>query len=169
MSATEREVVENNRTFWTVYIVIAIISLLLIGGVIYIARKPAAGVQQTRLEGALRAGAPDFEKSKARITVDTPLATIGDRAIGDKVMKLTTTVRNFTDKTIDGLEMRGAVVDPEGNKIKERTVVVIPNNATGITELEPNKFLAVPILLEGISKEADPANFSMEVTAVRFK
>lgn len=169
MSTFDKEVEENNRTLWTIYIVIAIISLLLIGGVVYIARKPASGVQQTRLEGALRAGSPDFEKSKARITVDKPEAMEGARAIGDIVMTLTTTVRNFTGKTIDGLEMRGAVVDLEGNTVKERTVVVIPNTAAGITELEPNKVLAVPILLEGMSKDADRANISMEVTAIRFR
>lgn len=170
MSTTKQEVVENNRTLWTIYIVVGIISLLLIGGVFYIARKPVAtGAEQTKLEGALRAGSPDFDKYIARITVDKPDAMVGVRTIGDIVMTLTTTVRNFTGKTIDGLEMRGAVVDLEGNTVKERTVIVVPNTATGIQELEPNKTLAVPILLEGMSKEADRANIKMEVTAIRFK
>jgi hypothetical protein len=84
-------------------------------------------------------------------------------------MTLTTTVRNFTGKTIDGLEIRGSVVDLEGNTVKDRTVVVIPGVAQGVDSLEPNKTLAVPILLEGMSKEADRANIKMEVTAIRFR
>lgn len=171
MSTTERDTAESNRTLWTIYAVVGVISLILIGGVIFIAkRKPVAtNAEQPKLEGALRSGSPDFEKYKALITVDKPEATEGTRAIGDIVMTLTTTVRNFTGKTIDGLEMRGAVVDLEGNTVKERTVVVIPNDVAGVPDLEHNETLAVPILLEGMTKEADRANIKMEVTAVRFK
>jgi hypothetical protein len=170
MSTTEQQAVENDRTLWTIYVVVGVISLLLVGGIIYIARRPAAtNTQQNKLEGALRAGTRDFEKYKALITVDKPEATEGARAIGDIVMTLTTTVRNFTGKTIDGLEIRGSVVDLEGNTVKDRTVVVIPGVAQAVDSLEPNKTLAVPILLEGMSKEADRANIKMEVTAIRFR
>lgn len=170
MSTTKRDIADSKRTIWIIYVIVGIISLLLVGGIVYIAKKPGAtGAQQAKLDGALRSGSPDFEKYRALITVDTPEATEGARAIGDIQMRLTTTVRNFTGKTIDGLEMRGAVVDLEGNTVKERTVIVIPNNARGIQELENNKTLDVPIVLEGMSKEADRANIRMEVTAVRFK
>lgn len=170
MSPNELGVDENKSTLKTIYIVVAVISVLLVGGVIYIAKKPAApGAQQAKLENALRPGSPDFEKYKALITVDKPEATEGVRGIGDVVMRLTTTVRNFTGKTIDGLEMRAAVVDIQGNTVKERTVIVVPNPATSVEELEPNKTLAVPITLEGMSKDADRANIKMEVTAIRIK
>lgn len=170
MAATEQYAVENNRTRRTIYVVVGIISLLLVGGIVYIAKRPTAtGAQQAKLEGALRPGSPEFEKYKALITVDKPEATEGARAIGDIVMTLTTTVRNFTGKSISGLEMRGAVIDLEGKTVKERMVIVVPNTATNVDELEPNKTLAVPILIEGMSKEADRANIKMEVTAIRFK
>ena len=170
MSTTERDIAESKRAIWIVYVVVGIISLLLVGGIVYIAKRPGAtGTQQAKLEGALRPGSPDFEKYKALIFVVPPEATEGARAIGDIQMRLTTTVKNFTGKTIDGLEMRGAVVDMEGNTVKERTVIVIPNDARGIQELENNKTLDVPIVLEGMSKEADRANIKMEITAIRVK
>lgn len=170
MSTTERDTAESKRTIWIIYVIVGIISLFLIGGIVYIARRPGAtGIVQVKLDGALRSGSPDFEKYKALISVDKPEATWGPRAIGDIQMRLTTTVRNFTGKTIDGLEMRGTVVDMEGNTVKERTIIVIPNNARGVLELDPNKTLEVPIVLEGMSKEADRANIKMEITAVRFK
>jgi hypothetical protein len=170
MSAHERDVAENNRTLWIIYGVIGIISLLLVGGIIFIARKPVAtNIAQSKLEGALRSGSPDFEKYKALITVDTPEADESARAIGDIAMTLRTTVRNFTGRTINGLEVRGVVVDLANNPVKERSLVVIPSGATGVSELDPNKTLAVTIYLEGISKEADRANIKMEITAVRFK
>jgi hypothetical protein len=169
MATTEPDL-EKDGTRRIVLIAVVIISLLLIGGLIYIAKTPSTGgTGQPQLEGALRAGSPDFEKYKALIKVDDPEATEGARAIGDIVMQLTTTVRNFTGKTITGLEMRGAVVDLQGNPVKERTVIVIPNTFAGITELENNKTIPVKINIEGMSKDADRANIKMEVTAIRVK
>lgn len=170
MSATERNIAENNRTVWMIYIIVGVISLILIGGIIYVAKRPGTdSVELARIDGALRLGSPEFEKYKGLITLDKPEATQGARAIGDIQMKLTTTVRNFTGKTIDGLEMRGAVVDSAGNTVKERIVIVIPNKTRGVDELEPNKTLDVPIILEGMSKEADRADIKMEIVAIRFK
>jgi hypothetical protein len=169
MSTTERDINEPNRTTRTIYLIVGIASILLIAAIVYIAKRPGATpVEQAKLEGAFRPGSPEFEKDVARINVDKPEATEGARAIGDIQMRLVTTVRNFTGKTITGLEMRGAVVDIEGNTVKERTVIVVPNSARGIQELKPNKTLEVPIVLEGMSKEADRANIKMEVTAFRF-
>lgn len=170
MATTEQDVERDGTRRWIV-IVVAVISLLLVGGLIYIAKSPSTGggSGQQQLEGALRAGSPDFEKYKALIRVDEPEATEGARAIGDIVMELTTTVRNFTGKTITGLEMSGAVVDMQGNPVKERKVVVIPNSFAGVAELENNKTMPVKINIEGMSKEADRANIKMEVTAIRVK
>ncbi len=81
-------------------------------------------------------------------------------------MTLQTTVRNFTGRTITGLEMRAAVVDLQGQPVKERTVIIIPNRQT---ELEPNRTLLVPIVIDGMSKEADRANIVMEVAAIKIK
>ncbi len=156
----------------TIFIVVGLATLLILGGIIYLMSRPdtggtAAGGQ--RLEGALRAGSPDFEKYRPLLRTDDPDATEGTRAIGDIVMTLHTTARNFTGRTINGLEVRAAVVDLSGKPIKERTVVVVPNRSTGLTELQPNKTLPVFITLEGFSKSDVRANIKMEVTALKLK
>ena len=51
-------------------------------------------------------------------------------------MNLQTTVRNFTGRTVNGLEVKAAVVDGEGKPVKQRTVVVIP---TKQAELLPER------------------------------
>ena len=86
--------------------------------------------------------------------------------MGDTVMSLHTTVRNFTGRTLNGLEIRAAVVDHQGKPVKERTVVVIP---TKQAELEPNKTMLVQVMLEGMSDTDDRANIKMEVTGFKFK
>ncbi len=174
MSTTENNINKRERSRNTPFIISAIIGLLLIAGLFaYIKTRPApapyTGPPQQRLEGALRAGAPEFEQVKQRIGVDEPEATEGGRVVGDIVMTLTTTVRNFTGRTINGLEMRAAVVDLEGKPIKERFVIVLPNPGKNVTELEPNKTLPVAIVIEGFSKTDVRANIQMEVTGVKFK
>ena len=85
-------------------------------------------------------------------------------------MTLQTTVRNFTGRTLTGLEIYAAVVDLQGNPVKERTVIVIPSRRPGSpAELEPNQTMVVPIVIDGMSKEADRANIKMEVAAIKVR
>ena len=134
MAAPDREG-ESNRT---IIIVVAVVAAVLIAGVFYVLmRLGSSGPSvNTGLQGAIRAGSPQFEEYKSKIIRDDPEATEAKRALGDIVMTLQTTVRNLTGKTLTGLEIRAAVVDYEGRPIKERTVVVIP---TRQPELDPNK------------------------------
>ncbi|MDX6692438.1 MAG: hypothetical protein QOF02_41 [Blastocatellia bacterium] len=176
MSTTERNLSKPERSRNIPFIIAGVIGALLIAALfIFIKTRPAqaplgaGGPPQQRLEGALRAGSPEFEQAKKFIGVDEPEATEGNRVVGDVVMTLTTTARNFTGRTISGLEMRAAVVDLEGKPIKERFVIVVPNNARNIIELEPNKTLPVSVTIEGFSKSDVRANIQMEVTGVKFK
>ena len=72
------------------------------------------------------------------------------------------TVRNFTGRTISGLEIKGSVVDHDGKTVKENTVIVIPIKQ--VPELEPNKTMHASVLLEGFTDSDDRANIKMEVT-----
>ena len=169
MSSATHNTTETNSSRRMIFIIVAAISVLLIGGLIYLATRPTTGGgagEQQRLEGGIRAGTPEFEQYRERIVLDKPEATEAARPIGDMVMRLTSTVRNFTGRTINGLEIYAAVIDSQGKPVKERTVIVVP---TRQPELEPNKTMDVPVMLEGMKKEDDRANIKMEVTAVRFK
>ncbi|MFN2455339.1 MAG: hypothetical protein ABR577_14080 [Pyrinomonadaceae bacterium] len=169
MSTTEPNAVAVDSSRRTIFIIVGGIGIVLFAGLFYLMSRPdrsGAGVGTLRLEGALRAGSPDFEKYVGLVKVDAPEATEGTRAIGDIVMTLTTTVRNFSGRTISGLEMRAAVVDLAGKPVKERTVIVIPGRQPA---LEPNKTINVPVMLEGFSKTDTRANIKMEVTGLLFK
>ncbi|MDX6405522.1 MAG: hypothetical protein QOH70_2977 [Blastocatellia bacterium] len=151
----------------TLIIVIAVVAAILIGGFFYLLLRRTVGETSVpRLANAIRSGSPDFEKYKKLIALDEPEADEAKRALGDTVMTLHTTVRNFTGHTITGLEIRGAVVDHDGKPVKERTVVMIPGRQT---ELEPNKTMKVAVLLEGFTDSDDRANIQMEVTGFTLK
>ena len=151
-----------------IIIAVAVVAAILIGGVFYVLmRKSMRNSPPLRLDNAIRAGSPDFEKYKKLIALDDPEADESPRALGDIVMTLHTTARNFTGRTIIGLEVHAAVVDHQNQPVKERTVVVIP--LPDREELEPNKTMFVGVRLEGMTESDDRANIKMEVTAFRFK
>jgi hypothetical protein len=128
--------------------------------------RPALGVEEkSRLEGAVRAGSPEFEQYRGRIAMGQSQAIVAHRALGDLVMELTTVVRNDTGRVINGLEMRGIVFDAQGFPSLERTAVIIPTQQTA---LEPNEVIKARILLEDVEPEVKRAKVRMEVTGVLF-
>jgi len=167
MAAPDRrlESSESHRTLIVVVAVAAAVVVAIFIGFLMWA-SAGSGEGEPTLQGALRAGSPEFDKNKTNIVLDEPEAFEAKRALGDLTMTLRTTVRNLTGKTINGLEVYGAVVDYEGKPIKQRTVVVVP---TRQAELAPNKTMLVQMMLEGMSETDARANIKMEVTGFKFK
>ena len=159
---------EESASHKTLIIVVAVAAAVVIALFFYVLMRAGGsrGTGEPTLQGAIRAGSPEFEKYKQGIVLEDPEATEGKRALGDWVMTLKTTVRNVTGKTLSGLEVYAAVVDHQGKPVKERTVVVIP---TRQPELPPNKTMEVPITLEGFKDTDDRANIKMALTAFKFK
>jgi len=154
--------IAEDKSRRTLIIVVAAFAAAFIAGFFYLLlRSTATPSAPPTLVGAIRPGSPDWDKYSKLIARDEPEADEAKRALGDTVMTLQTTVRNFTGRTITGLEMHAAVVDHDGKPVRERTVVIIPGRQS---ELEPNKTLKVPIKLEGFTDNDDRANIKMEVT-----
>jgi len=157
-----------------IFVIAAIVSALLIAALVFWAtRSGTSGAgQQPRLEGALRADSPEFAQIRDKIVVDfdpDENAFESPRPVGDIVMTLRPKVRNFTGRTLTGLELLATVVDLAGNPVRQRTKIAIPNAETGQTELDNNKVLELSILMEGFKKDEVRANIRIEVTGVRFK
>jgi len=146
----------------TLIIVVAVIAAVVIGGVFYILlRKSVATSPPATLQGAVRPGSPDWDKYAKLIPLDNPEADEAKRALGDIVMTLHTTARNFTGRTITGLEVNASVVDSNGKPVKQRTVVVVPGRQP---ELDPLKTMKVSIMIDGFSDSDNRANIKMDVT-----
>lgn len=170
MAYSEQNLPETDSSRRAIFIVIGLATALLVAGLFYLATRPRANdpaAGPPRLDGAVRAGSPEFEQYRERIVVDGLDATEATRAVGDVQMVVTATIRNFTGRTITGLEMRGKVVDPDNNPVRERVFIPLPSQRQ--QELEPNRTTQARVVLEGISKDDVRANIGMEVEAVRFK
>jgi hypothetical protein len=151
----------------TIIIIVAVAAAVVVALFFFLLmRSGGSTTGEPTLQGAHRPGSPEFEKHAPNIFVDAPEATEAKRALGDIVMTLSTTVRNVTGKTLDGLEIRASVVDHQGQPVKQRTVVIIP---TRQPELATNKTIVVNVTLEGMKETDDRADIKMEVTGFKFK
>jgi hypothetical protein len=172
MSSTRANVDDADSSRKTIFIVVGLAGALLIALLVYFVTRPAPPAQQPRLENALRADSPEFAQWRDRIAIDyivdnDTLDSVS--AIGGRTLTPQPTVRNFTGRTISGLELKATAVDLNGQPVRERTMIVIPNVFTGQRELEPNRFAKVTIPIEGFKKEDAPATVKIELTGVRFK
>lgn len=167
MVTSERQLPEKDDSRRNVIIVVALVAAVAIGALFYfLMRASSSPTVEPTLEGAFRPGSPEFTEYAPKIFIEVPEADEAKRALGDIIMNLQTTVRNFTGRNLSGLEIRGSVVDHQGKPVRQHTVVVIP---TRQPELEPNHSMAVRIRLEGMTDSDDRANIKVEVTGFKFK
>ena len=168
MATSERQLPETDDSRRRVIITVAVIAAIAIGGLFYFLMRASSRITvEPTLERAIRPGSPEFAEYAPKLFVEAPEADEAKLALGGIVMNLQTTVRNFTGRTLNGLEMRGMVVDHQGKPVREKTVVVIPTSSQ--PELEPNHSMTVRLRLEGMTDSDDRANIKMDVTGFKFK
>lgn len=156
---------------WPILILAAVITALLAiltTGLYYAAmtQSGASSYPEPRLEGALQAGQPEFEEFRPHIGIEQLVGTEKVHPFDTVAVAMTATVRNNTGRPINGLELRGAVLDRENSSVRERTVVIIPRQQK---ILESGEGISTRILLDGIDKHSDRAHLVLEVTAIRFE
>ena len=146
-----------------VVVVGAILLLLTPVGVKLGLRAPAP-TGERRLEGAIRPGSPEFEQIRERLVVEfdpNENAGIGPTALGPWAVNMKPVVRNFTGRTVSGLEFHASGVDLSGRVIRERTFI-------SEEEIEPNKVFT-PNIGVNFPQDNKPANLKLELTGIRFK
>lgn len=166
MDSLMQENKENSgapKLFW----IVMVIGVLIFGGLIaYFLSQPTPLVQEVKLQNAVRAGAPEFEALKSRVLVleQRDLGTQAQNAAGGIEMRLPAVVKNFSGKTLTGLEVVASVVDDDDKMIKEKTAILIP---TQIDPIENNKSALVSVSIAGFSPKDNRANFKYRVTAIK--
>ena len=151
---------EPDKSRLVIYAGVAVLALLLVGGLAYLATRPTQRPGEERLEGAVRPGEPGFPGDKLVVDFDPDeQATIGENSLGNYVVTMKPTVRNFTGRTVNGLEFRAAGLDINGNVIRERTYVTEE-------EVETNKTASPAV---GLTFPNRPAQLKLELKGVRFK
>jgi hypothetical protein len=153
---------EADKSRLVIYAAVAVLALLLVGGLAYLASRPSAKPGEERLADAIRPGAPGWPADKLIVDFEPDEdATIGANALGNHVVTMKPTVRNFTGRVVNGLEFRAAGLDLQGKPIRERTYVTED-------EIGPNR-TASPAIGLNFPSDNKPAQLKLELTGVRFK
>lgn len=148
---------------------LAIAAIIVAGGIWILTFQPTIEEQkQQQLEGAYLEGSPEFEQYTKNIiiTTDTDRTTESLIGLGTIMMSLQSDILNKGNKTINGLEIKVGVVDSFNKVIKEKKVMVVPNQ---IEKLPPNDTIHIAVPIDGFKKDSDRANIRWKVTAIRFE
>lgn len=154
----------GSALFWGIMIV----GVLLAGGLIaYFALQPTLPPQEVRLENAFREGQPEFDYFKQRIVVaeNRDFTTEATSLAGGIQMQMRGVVRNFSEKSLTGLEVVATVVDQKGNPIREKKAIIVPSPQA--QSVGTNKTAPFLVIIDGFSEKDDRANFSFKVTGIR--
>ena len=150
---------EPDKSRLVIYAGLAVVGLVLLGGLAYLATRPAQKAGEEKLAGAIRPGSPDWPGDRLVVDFDPDEnATIGANALGNFVVTMKPTVRNFTGRTVNGLEFRAAGLDLKGNVISERTFVTEQ-------EIEPNKTSSPGFCVGRVARYASPPMSNTASTA----
>ena len=161
---------EEKKGINKVFLAAALIAILLIAGVAWLfTLQPTADEQkQKEMAGSFLEGSPEFESYTNNIVVSTDMNRTMESptGLGTIAMSIQGDVRNRGDKTINGLELKVSVIDRFNKVIKERKVMVVPNQAQ---QLYPQETIHVAVPMDGFKKDDDRANVRWKVTAIRFE
>jgi hypothetical protein len=163
MSSFERSREEGDKSRRLIFVAVGLVAAVLVAGLAYLASRPSAAPGEERLEGAVRPGSPDFPGPDRLIVEFDPNqnAEIGPTALGPWAVTFLPVVRNFTGRTVSGLEFHLTGLDSKGQTIRERIAI-------NRDEVGPNR-VARPGLSMNFPQENRPANLKLELTGVRFK
>lgn len=163
LSPFERGREETDKSRRVIFIAVGVVAVLLLAGLAYLASRPSAAPGEERLEGALRPGSPGFPGPDRLVVEFEPdqNADIGPTALGPWAVTFKPVVRNFTGRTVSGLEFRLTGLDLKGQVIRQRIAI-------NRDEIEPNKVLRPPLSIN-FPQDNRPASLKLELTGVRFK
>ncbi len=171
---TAKESVEGgDATRRKVFIAVGLLTAIIIALMVYWATRPRTPNNtrtELHLENALRAGSPEFEQLRQKLVVEFVPdndAFESTSALGGLSMTMRPKVRNFTGRTLGGLELQATVVDLEGQPVQSRAYV-FPRPGQAF-ELENNKVFEPLLVMEGFKKEQVRANIRVEVTGLTVK
>ena len=169
MSTAQKQISEPDDSSRKIVIIVAIAAAIVLATLFYFLMRASSGPSRANpsLEGAIRPGSAEWNEFYQKIVLDEPEATEAKRALGDIVMNLQTTARNFTGRTLSGLEVKGSVVNRQGKAIREQIVIAVPSPQN--PELEQNRTMLVQVRLDGMTDADERANIKMEVTGFKFK
>lgn len=177
MFETETEQMKEEKRSRTMLVLGGIGALALAGVIVFLAQRNRAttntaaqipGGMQARLEGALRAGSPEFEDYKNKITLENKEMLAAQNLTGMTRFMVNLRVTNRGDKAITGLELMAKVLNLEQKVVAQNTNRPIPNSRKA--PLQPGETIRVSLVVDTPAKitEGDVSDIIPEISGLKF-
>jgi hypothetical protein len=127
------------------------------------------GGTQLRLENALRAGSPEFDDYKAKVTLEDQEVYAAQNLMGMTQFTVRARLHNRGDRALAGIELVGKVYDLQDKIVAQNTGLPIPRVRS--EPLQPGESFPVLIKVDVPSniKEADVKEVKIELQGLRFQ
>lgn len=157
---------EEKRGINKVFIVALLGAAVLIGVVIFVMSfRPSLEDRMAKvLATAIHQGEPGFEDLNKDIVISNDNTIESPMATGKISMFLHGKVHNKGTRTITVLEVNAAVVTQFNQVLRERRILVVPQQEA---TLGPDETIPITLTLDGFEKSDDRANIRWRVTAVK--
>ena len=145
------------------------IAVVIVGGAIGLIWKFQPSHEEQKriaLEGAVREDSPEFPELTKRIIAETNGEKTWESPIGTgyMMMNIAGRIKNYSGKTLSGLEVKVSVNDQLGKTVRDKTVIVVPIQQS---TLEPGGVMDVVVRIDGFSPDDDRAQIRWKVTAIK--
>lgn len=129
------------------------------------------GGPQVRLDNAVRAGTPEFDAYKAKVTLEDFDKIGASNAMGMTQLALRARLTNRGDRTLSGVEivLRAMSHHEEGKVLALNYGMPVPNRQS---ELKPGESLQITVKVDlpsTISEHNDVRDIVPEITGLRFR
>lgn len=145
-------------------VVVGVVAIAAFVGVLML-RPSMADQKAAVLADALREGSPEFEVLKNDLVFADKDSVESPNAFGRISMFIVGEVKNKGTRTFTGLEVNVAVIDQQNQVLKDKNVLVVPNQQRA--EFGPGEIIPLTTSLDGFDKKDDRANIRWKVTAIR--
>ena len=145
-------------------VVVGVVAIAAFIGVLML--RPSMEDQKAAiLADAIREGSPEFEQLVNDFVFADKDSIESPNAFGKISMFIVGEVKNKGTRTFSGLEVNVAVVDQTNQVLKNKNVLVVPNQQRA--EIGPGEIIPLTTSLDGFDKKDDRANIRWKITAIR--
>lgn len=164
MSIESEESVVNRGFVIPVLIAVAVVAAIIL--VIWKIQPSFEEQKQIVMEGAVREDSPAFAEMTKRIIAENDPEKTWESPVGTGtiMMNIAGRIKNYSGKTINGLEIKVSVLDSFKKPVKEKTLIIVP---TQQSTLPPGGTMDVVVRMEGFAQDDDRARIQWKVTAIK--
>lgn len=175
----ETEKTTEQRRSRMIMLLGAIGALILAAGVVFFTRSTEPppspsqaalpGGTQAKLENALRAGNPEFDNYKSKVTLEDEETYAAQNVLGLTQFTVRATLHNRGDRPLTGVEIIGRVYDLQDKVVAQNTGLPIPRARTA--PLQPGESMPILVKVDTPSniREDDVKQVKIELQGLRFQ